>query len=182
MRILLVLHARSPWSFEGKLQGQTDILLDSRGRDEAIVLAKELEGHGATYCIASDLSRALGTALIVAGRLRIPDYRDARLREGNFGTLEGKTRAEIAEVYTPTRRDAPDGTWHGSYAEYDFTRFGGETRNQVLARHLAVLRELQGEGVPLLVGHGCGFNTLLWELGECAPLRRGEVREIEFEK
>lgn len=184
MRIIFALHARTEWNLEGKLQGQTDIPLNKEGMKEAVALVEllKVKGSGITHIITSTLKRALGTALIIGTKLRVPLHHEARLRECHFGKLEGLAKEDLGRHYPRTLLNSPEGPWHGSYAEYDFSAFGGETRDQVLARHLAVLRGLRKEEVPLLVGHGCGLNTLLSELGEHTPLKRGEVREIEFRK
>ena len=67
-----------------------------RGRHRAGGAARGRARHEPIAAIhSSDLARALATAEPVAAALGMPVVRDARLRERNYGVLEGKTFDEI---------------------------------------------------------------------------------------
>ena len=71
---------------------------------------------------------------------------------------------------------------HGSYFNYDFTKYGGESRDAVLRRHSSLLDELSQDNSPepiLLIGHGTGLNTLLAHLKK-TRIQREEYQEIEY--
>lgn len=181
MKFVLVRHCETDWNREGRLQGQSDIGLNEKGWLEAEELAKKLESLAITGIISSDLKRSQETSFLLARHLGLEVKLDARLRECNFGSLEGKNREEVLKLYLPRRIDI-DGLWHGSFIEYDFEPFGGEPRDRVLRRHLSLLDEFyieSGKEPLLLVGHGTGLGTLLTYLKK-PPLHRGEYIVIEY--
>src|SRR5262245_28683742 len=67
LRIYLARHGETDWNAELRLQGTSDIPLNSKGRQQAAKLAERLKGiHlDAVYC--STLSRSRETATIVRG-------------------------------------------------------------------------------------------------------------------
>lgn len=100
-RVLYVArHGETDWNVAGRWQGHTDVPLNSMGRLQAKALADRLRTLPLRAAVASDLSRAQETALIVAGALGfgVP-YVDPGLRERSFGPFEGLTRAECASRY-----------------------------------------------------------------------------------
>lgn len=179
MQFLLTLHMATDWDAVGRLKGQMDIPLNAEGRRTADELARTLGGLSVAQIMSSDLSRARETAEIIQRRLQVSLATDARLRECSFGSLEGLTESERAAKYGATiareqltRHDA-----------YDFRPYGGECRDDVLTRHMDVLREhaqIPHGLVVLLVGHHRGLNTLLVGLGEEPTLARGECRSITW--
>lgn len=177
MQCILTLHMATDWDAVGRLKGQMDIPLNAEGRQAADELARTLGGLSVTQIMSSDLSRARETAEIIQSRLRVPLATDARLRECSFGSLEGLTESERAAQYSaPITREQLT-----SYDAYDFRPYGGECRDDVLTRHMDVLRERAQTPhgpVVLLVGHHCGLNTLLAGLEEAPTLARGEYRSI----
>ena len=97
-------HGQTEWNLEGRIQGHTDIPLNSAGRREAVLLREEFEEISFDVCYASDLQRAAETA-----RLLRPDallQTDKRLRERNFGSYEGGLFSAIAGEREGTESDA----------------------------------------------------------------------------
>lgn len=182
MRIALTRHGQTDWNAAHRIHGHTDIPLNDAGRAEARAVAEKLAGLEVTLVVASDLARAWESAEIIAAQLKVPLIKDERLRVCRFGTMEGLTRAEAKAIYHSRAHDAPH-AWHGSFLEYDFRPWGGETRDVVLANHRGVLDELVPNGdlvFPLLVGHGLGLNTLLAALGHPPTLERGEYVTLAY--
>jgi broad specificity phosphatase PhoE len=111
-RIIFVRHGETAYNAESRLQGQRDIPLNARGRDQARSvgrtlsdrLGKEierLETAGAFF--ASPLERARETMEIARGAMGLEPGRyhvDAILKELSFGVWEGLTWSEI-EVKDP---------------------------------------------------------------------------------
>lgn len=190
MKLILARHCETEWNRLGKLQGQIDIELNARGLVEAEELAEKLKTLDTTISriVSSDLKRAQKTAEIISSRLGVPFLVDKRLRECHFGTLEGMSKEELMKIYPEEMRPAlftnknSPAVWHGSYEEYDFSKFGGEERKKVFARHLSLMEELPKEerGATLLIGHGTSLNTLLAGLKYEPGLSRGEFRLIEY--
>ena len=97
-RLWLVRHAETDWSATGRLCGWTDVPLSELGRRQARALAWTLAGRRFTTAWSSDLRRAVETARLSYGCVTT----DPRLRELNFGSLEGLRWAEL----TPRTQDA----------------------------------------------------------------------------
>lgn len=97
--LALVRHGETDWNAAGRYQGHRDIPLNARGREQAQRLARRLarEKWDAIYC--SDLIRARDTARIIGQQLGIPPRVDRRWRERDVGALEGRTQAELEQVY-----------------------------------------------------------------------------------
>jgi probable phosphoglycerate mutase len=147
----LIRHGRTTWNLQGRVQGQVDTDLTDEGRLQAKLLGIRLHREKWDLIISSDLRRARETAEIVAGFSRIPlvDY-DPRLRERNFGQIEGTTEAERV-----TRFGA-------NWRELDLDM---ESSDQMHERwlHFAVdLSNKYGEGFKILiVSHGNYIVELL---------------------
>jgi 2,3-bisphosphoglycerate-dependent phosphoglycerate mutase len=89
-RIWLVRHGATEWSDAGRLNGWTDISLNEVGRRQSERLRLHLREIEFDGIWSSDLARATETARLAVGRA-VPD---PRLRELDFGDLEGRTWAE----------------------------------------------------------------------------------------
>ena len=179
MKFILTRHSTTEWNSAGRIQGHTDIPLDQQGKAEAEQLAKALSGLGINLIVSSDLKRSSETAQIVNKVLAVPLQLDKRLREGSFGKIEGLTKQQAIEQFGSLV--APN--WEDQYRAYDFRPFGGEHRDDVLARHIEVLRSLVSEkpnSTILLVGHARGLRTLLDGLGQSPELKRGDYRIVEY--
>ena len=89
MVIYLLRHGMTPWNYEYKIQGATDIPLHEVGIKMAEETAEAFRGEGVTFdkVYSSPLIRAVQSARIVSGREDI--ITDERLRELSFGVLEG---------------------------------------------------------------------------------------------
>ena len=131
--------------------------------------------------VSSDSQRAAQTADLVSAVCRIPVRLDARLRERALGHWEGLTREEVAQRYPDEFAD-----WQ---AGIDVTRRGGETREQVAARAVAVLGESAEEGTTVFVTHSATAMALVAELlglGQqthvLGPLSNCHWTELMFEE
>ena len=84
----LIRHGVTDWNAAGKIQGQTDIPLNSEGRRQAEVLADWLQQDGIPWdaIYSSDLQRAYKTASIIADTLQLTEVHvDPRIRERVLG-------------------------------------------------------------------------------------------------
>jgi 2,3-bisphosphoglycerate-dependent phosphoglycerate mutase len=90
----------------GWLQGQPS----ERGRKAAARLGERRRNDGLSAVYTSDLGRAVETAEIAFGGTALPIIREPRLRECNYGTMNGAPRAEVHTNGVDDRY--PDGeTW-----------------------------------------------------------------------
>ena len=175
MHLYLARHCLTDWNLAGRVQGQTDTSLNERGRLQAQTLAETVIHQKIDRIVCSDLLRAHETAMIVQPKLGVPLVPDARLRECGFGKLEGLTKDEILARFGVALQS--------NLADYDFTPWGGEHRDDVLRRHLSLVDELRTTSAPvrpLLIGHGRGLATLISHLGSSERIMQGEMIVMEI--
>ena len=93
--IYLVRHGQTDWNMEKRMQGQIDIPLNDNGREQARAVSESISKLKIDKIISSDLKRAKETAEIINEKIGAEISFDSRLREINFGDLEGVSREEI---------------------------------------------------------------------------------------
>jgi probable phosphoglycerate mutase len=103
--IYLLRHGETDWNAIRRVQGQIDIGLNARGRQQASLLAQALAQTPLAAVHSSDLQRAHDTALAVAGPHGLPVTTTPALRERSFGGFEGKLYGELREHF-PDAYDA----------------------------------------------------------------------------
>jgi len=145
-RVVLVRHAETVWSREGRHTGRTDISLTDAGREAARELEPALEGRDFELVLCSPLRRARETCELCglgeAAQLR------ADLLEWDYGDYEGLTTAEI---------HAQRPSW---YLWRDGCP-GGERPQDVGARADRVIAEVLGvEGTVAVFAHGHVLRVL----------------------
>ena len=134
----LVRHGETDWNAEGRFQGWTDVPLNETGREQAEQLRELLSTSRFDGVWSSDLERAVETARIAIGEPAV----DRRLRELDFGDLEGSVWSELD---TETR----DGL-----KEFEsFQSPGGESAAVFVRRVFAFLDELDS-GRHVVFAHG----------------------------
>ncbi|PPD15305.1 MAG: histidine phosphatase family protein [Methylobacterium sp.] len=166
-------HGETDWNAEGRLQGQTDIPLNAKGRLQATAIgeairAGRVEGIGHDRLVrlpfvASPMGRTRDTmALLRTGLGLSPDdyATDDRLIEIGFGRWEGSTWKEIVA------RD-PGGAQARSRDKWNFVPPGGESYEMVRGRVAGWLESLQGD--TCLVAHGGVARVLMVMLAEVTP-------------
>ena len=166
-RIIFVRHGETAYNAENRLQGQRDVPLNARGRDQARAVGRtlrarigpeidRLEAAGAFF--ASPLERARETMEIVRAAMDLPPepYRlDEALMEITFGEWEGLTwpevRARDSEGVTARRAD-----------KWGFVPPGGESYAMLVERLRPWLAALERDA--FVVSHGGvarAFMTIL---------------------
>ena len=92
----LVRHGESTWNALGLAQGHSDQpRLTSRGIRQARDAARQLRSRPIGTVYASDLQRAVATAVPLAEALGLDFTRDPRLRERGLGVLEGTRSVSV---------------------------------------------------------------------------------------
>ena len=101
--LVLIRHGQSIWNAENKFTGWTDIGLSEKGIKEAQDAGKKLEDVAFDVVHTSALIRARKTAEIIIKNNKkskdIPVYKDKRLNERHYGSLQGLNKKETAEKY-----------------------------------------------------------------------------------
>ena len=147
IRVWLVRHGETQWNVEHRFQGISDIELNRRGREQAKELGERLGDHHFEAVWSSDLVRAVETAAIIFGGSTV----DTRLRELDFGDIDGLTWSDLSD---DVRK---------SLLEFnDFNAPNGESVAMMRDRLIDFLDELDS-GDHLVVTHG-GVVRLISEI------------------
>ena len=147
-RISIVRHGQTEWNLHRRIQGSTDIPLNSAGRAQAAEAGVRLRQRSWDVVVASPLMRAHETARIIAGELELAGPEIVHeLTERHHGEIEGLT-------FTERQARFPDGVLVP----------GLESRQDVLDRVLPSLARVAathpGKSV-LAVSHGGIIGTLI---------------------
>ena len=156
----LVRHGDTDWTAEHRIQGQTDVTLNEKGRAQAALTGRRFERERFAAVYASDLSRAWETARVIV-HAQPADERPAprptpALRESHCGVFEGKTWEEVCAIDSGLQdREVT--------RLLDFAPEGGESYRQLLRRvgefSEALKRDHAGDDV-LVVAHGASLRAL----------------------
>ncbi len=155
--------------------------LTLHGKETIKESAKKLQNDKIDIIFSSDILRTKQTAQIVAEQLKLVPKFDKRLREIDFGVLNGQPIADL-DIYFKNERE-----------RISESVSGGETYEQVLARVSEFLKDTEKEysGKQILI---VSHETPLWileadiigmplqEAMERAPhgerIRNGQVKEL----
>lgn len=156
-RIFLVRHGATTLSAEDRFAGETDVPLSDIGREQARGLARRLASEPIVAAYASQLSRAVETARIVAEPHGLPVQERPALREISHGHWEGRTRGEVEAEFADEYA-----SW--THDPYTFAPQGGETGLAATARALPAIRAILDEhagGHVLVVSHKATIRLLI---------------------
>jgi len=154
----------------GIATGWLEGTLSERGRIQAAELGERRRDDGLAAAFTSDLGRAIETAEIAFAGSELPIHHDSRLRECNYGELNGAPVAEIDEAGRLRRIDEP------------FP--GGESYRQVVERTRSFLNDLFPErdgSRILLIAHSAN-RWALQHLLLGAPLEQVVGAPFEWQE
>lgn len=161
-RLYVVRHGATEWSRSGRHTSRTDLALLPDGEAEALELKERLGGTGFALVLTSPRTRARSTAALAG----YPDaVVDEDLREWDYGSYEGMTRSQIADL------DPGWEIWTGPTPEGESPAEVEERLDRVIARVLGA------EGHVLVFSHGHLSRALAarW-IGQ--PLRLGASLQL----
>ena len=167
LHLMLVRHGETDWNVQRRYQGQSDVSLSELGQRQAVHIAKRIASQNIDVLYASDLKRAMETAMAIVERNNMEILPEPRLRELKFGILEGLTFEEAEEQY-PEMISA----W---LEDFNNTPEGAETIDLFNARIVSLLDDLKrkhDEQVVLLVGHGGSLSEILRVILGLSPEKR----------
>ncbi len=156
MKIYVLRHGETALNAKGVMQGWLNEPLNQNGRDLAVATGRAMRRIRFDACISSPLVRARETVEIILRESgnELPVSVDDRIREINFGDLEGKTFREMGEAGELFYTDP-----------FRLTGFpNGETIRDLCKRTQAFLWELieKDDGKTYLIGtHGCAARAML---------------------
>jgi broad specificity phosphatase PhoE len=153
--VFLLRHGDSRQDHLKRYVGQTDTLLNERGRAQAEKLCQELRRISFAGYFCSTLQRSLETARLIAGKRAAEVKQLPEFREIYMGLWDGcsmdEVRCSFPEEY---RRRGEDPAQHAAPGGESFA----ELRQRVIPAFYEILRE--NEGPLLIVGHA-GVNRVL---------------------
>ena len=168
-RLYFIRHGETDWNVEGRLQGQRDIPLNGRGRDQAAAagrilrdLLKDADAGDLDY-FASPLLRTRETMALARAALGLPPepyQMDDRLKEIAFGRWEGQTWRAI-------RKREPDIAAARDADRWGYVPPDGESYAMLAQRVRPWLQSLSGD--TLVVSHGGVGRVLLTLLAGLDP-------------
>jgi broad specificity phosphatase PhoE len=157
-----IRHGETDWNVEGRLQGQRDIPINARGREQARrcgeilndLLARDATDPAQFDYVSSPLGRARETMELVRAALGLDPtgYRqDARLAEISFGQWEGFTTEELRlswpDAVAERERDKwgfapPEAESYATMSLRVHDWYGALVRHTVVVAHGGTLRGL----------------------------------------
>ena len=164
-RLIFIRHGETDWNAEGRLQGQHDIPINGRGRDQAGSAGRDArkyiarEGLTGLRYVASPLSRTRETMEIARGAMGLDprDYDlDDRLMELSFGRWEGLIWPEV-QAMDPWAAKAREGD------KWLFQPPGGESYAMLADRLRPWLATVTCD--TLVVSHGGVARVLMAMIG-----------------
>ncbi len=175
MKIYLFRHGETDWNKVLRCQGHImdpPIHLNDKGRDQARETAKILRDKNLDVIFSSDLHRALDTAEIIANVYDIEIIQDERLRETNFGDLQGT-------IY--------DGESDKYFKDGSLSFPGGESLNEAKQRVQDFLMEMIStydyENVGIASHGGVIGNLKSSLIGEpYKHVENGEILSIDYDE
>jgi broad specificity phosphatase PhoE len=153
--VLLMRHGDSRQDHLKRYIGQTDTLLNERGRAQATQVHRELREIPFVNFYCSDLQRSLETARLIAGKgaaevIPVPEF-----REISMGLWDGKPMEEVRSAFPDEyRRRGEDPALHAAPEGESFA----DLQRRVIPVFDTILRE--GEGPIVIVGHA-GVNRVI---------------------
>lgn len=160
--ICLVRHGETDWNSLGKLQGRTDIPLNSKGILQANECHRFFKNYKWDVIITSPLKRAKETAEIINKDSNIPLVEMDEFLERYFGDAEGMTVEERLTAF-PNRN-------------YPNQEDRGSLNKRIMNGIQKINKEYSGKNV-LLVAHGAVINTTLSKFSN-GEIGSGETKLI----
>ncbi len=163
--LYIVRHGETDANLNHIIQGQTDSSLNETGKQQAKNISEKLKYIKFDNIFSSDLSRAVETSEIIAINRQIVILTTKKLREGNWGRLEGKS-TELAHQIEKLKAKLNEKERH-TYKPHPEI----ESDEEIISRFITFLREIavgyKGKTI-LIVSHGGLIRVLLNHLGKNA--------------
>jgi broad specificity phosphatase PhoE len=169
LELVYETHSTTVDNEQGRATGWLPGVLSATGREQALALGARRRDDGLDAVFSSDLARAVETARIAFEGSDVPLFLDWRLRECNYGELNGRPVPEIDEVRARNVDEAYP---------------GGESYHQVAERVASFLADIAGRfdgGRVLVVSHAAP-RWAIEHLLEGRPLEELVVAPFEWQE
>ena len=169
MKLILARHGQTEWNREKRVQGISDIALNSLGIEQAGRLAEALRGEQVERILSSSLKRAVQTAEAVNRFHSLPIEQDSNLGELHQGDFEGRTFPDIMATHENFLRQ-----WAADPASV--TMPGGESLTILQRRAWKTVEQVLATGKnTLIVSHNFTIMTILCTIQKMDLARIREV-------
>ncbi len=158
MKFIFVRHGKTHFNEINLTQGWCDSPLSKLGVKQVENMSLQLKDYSINKAYTSPLGRAVETSEIILRSHSIAPIYDKRLKEVNFGILEGINTLFVKEL----RIDAPN--WMDTL-EMDYRPYEGEDLRDVINKHIESINDIiassKEDDTVLIVGHGCSLYGLV---------------------
>lgn len=158
MKFIFVRHGKTHFNEINLTQGWCDSPLSKLGVKQVENMSLQLKDYSINKAYTSPLGRAVETSEIILRSHSIAPIYDKRLKEVNFGILEGINTLFVKEL----RIDAPN--WMDAL-EMDYRPYEGEDLRDVINKHIESINDIiassKEDDTVLIVGHGCSLYGLV---------------------
>jgi probable phosphoglycerate mutase len=166
MQLILIRHGETVWNRQRRMQGHSDSPLSDTGLRQAQLLGRRLAQMKFDALYSSDSGRAHHTARCVAEATGHAIIVDPRLRERNFGVLEGLTREEMearfADDYAGFKSRDPHFAMQRGESGLAFRQRTIDCMDEIVARHPGQLVVVVTHGLVLDVFYRIAMG-IPWE-------------------
>lgn len=136
LKIYLFRHGMTNDNSNGVFSGWRDVPLNSKGIRDAKIVALRLKDKKFTLAFQSDLIRSRQTLKeVLKFHKHVKVTTDKRIKERNYGDLQGKTHFEIVKKFGWKKYD----DWHRGYENKPLR---GESLKEVESRVLKFIKDL----------------------------------------
>ncbi len=167
--IYIVRHGQTDWNIGRKIQGHSDIPLNSEGEKQAEALKHELKDIKFDAVFSSDLLRAKRTAEIITLERDLAVEATEVLREGQMGKFEGAIFEDFFPLFNQWKKlSEEERKNHPKTTEYETVESG----EMIASRFITFLREIalsHRDKTVLMVSHAGVMQHFLRSLGYAPP-------------
>ena len=158
MKYIFVRHGKTHFNEIQLKQGWCDSPLTKQGIKEIENMAEQLKNYKIDAAYTSPILRAKNTAQIILKNHSVLLNEDDRLKEVNFGLLEGLPCLFVDKLQLESSNWLDD-------LQMDYTGYEGENVEDVIQKHFDLFHEIeknsQDDDTILMVGHGCSLYAFI---------------------
>lgn len=158
MKFLFVRHGKTHFNEINLTQGWCDSPLSKLGVKQVENMSLQLKDYSINKAYTSPLGRAVETSEIILQGHNIAPIYDKRLKEVNFGILEGINTQLVRKLHVEST------DWMDTL-EMDYRLYEGENLHDVINKHIESINDIiassKEDDTVLIVGHGCSLYGLV---------------------
>ena len=158
MKYIFVRHGKTHFNEIQLKQGWCDSPLTQKGIKEIENMAEQLKDYQISHAYTSPILRAKYTSQMILKNHDISLIEDERLKEVNFGILEGLPCSFVDQLHLESSDWLND-------LQMDYSAYKGDNIENVIQRHFDIIGEIEKNtkenDIVLIVGHGCSLYAFI---------------------